>query len=39
MGARLLGRARTRVLRSLFAVVIGVMALEMVYSGVTGGMR
>jgi uncharacterized protein len=39
VGARLLGRARTRVLRRLFAVVIVVMALEMVYSGVTGGMR
>jgi uncharacterized membrane protein YfcA len=38
-GARLLGRARTHVLRRLFAVVIVVMALEMVYSGVTGGMR
>jgi uncharacterized membrane protein YfcA len=39
MGARLLGQAKTRVLRRVFAVVIAVMALEMVYSGVTGGMR
>jgi uncharacterized membrane protein YfcA len=39
MGARLLGKAKTRVLRRVFAVVIAVMALEMVYSGVTGGMR
>jgi uncharacterized protein len=39
MGARLLGRARVGVLRTLFAVVIAVMALEMVYSGITGGMR
>jgi uncharacterized membrane protein YfcA len=38
-GARLLARARTHVLRRLFAVVIVVMALEMVYSGVTGSMR
>jgi uncharacterized membrane protein YfcA len=38
-GARLLSRAPTRTLRRLFAVVIGVMALEMVYNGITGGMR
>jgi len=38
-GARLLSRARTQLLRRLFAVVIGVMALEMVYSGLTGGLR
>ncbi len=39
LGARLLAGANVRVLRRLFAVVIAVMALEMVYSGVTGGMR
>jgi uncharacterized membrane protein YfcA len=39
LGARLLGGANVRVLRRLFAVVIAVMAIEMVYSGVTGGMR
>jgi len=39
MGARLLGRAKVRVLRRLFAVVIAIMAVEMVYSGVSGGMR
>ena len=38
-GARLLSRADTHVLRRLFAVVIGVMAVEMIYSGVTGGLR
>ena len=39
MGARLLNRARTHLLRRVFAVVIGVMALEMVYNGITGGMK
>jgi len=39
VGARLLGRAKTRLLRRLFAVVIAVMAIEMVYSGITGGRR
>ena len=39
VGARLLGRAKIPVLRRLFAVVIAVMALEMVYSGIRGGMR
>jgi uncharacterized membrane protein YfcA len=38
-GARLLGRANTHLLRRLFAVVIGAMALEMVYSGITGGLK
>jgi uncharacterized protein len=38
-GARLLAKARVRVLRRLFAVVIAVMAVEMIYSGVTGGLR
>jgi hypothetical protein len=39
IGARLLSGANVGVLRRLFAVVIAVMALEMVYSGVTGGLR
>jgi hypothetical protein len=39
VGARLLARAKVRVLRRLFAVVIAVMAVEMVYGGVTGAMR
>jgi uncharacterized membrane protein YfcA len=39
IGARLLSGANVRVLRRLFAVVIAVMALEMIYSGVTGGLR
>ena len=39
LGARHLSGANVRVLRRLFAVVIAVMAIEMVYSGVTGGMR
>jgi uncharacterized membrane protein YfcA len=39
VGARQLSGANVRVLRRLFAVVIAVMAIEMVYSGVTGGMR
>ncbi|HEX3744819.1 MAG TPA: sulfite exporter TauE/SafE family protein [Bryobacteraceae bacterium] len=39
LGARQLHGANVRVLRKLFAVVIAVMAVEMVYSGVTGGLR
>jgi uncharacterized membrane protein YfcA len=39
LGARLLGGANVRVLRRLFAVVIAVMAVEMIYSGITGGLR
>jgi uncharacterized protein len=38
-GARLLGGAKTRVLRWLFAAVIGIMALEMVSNGITGVMK
>jgi uncharacterized protein len=38
-GARLLGGAKTRVLRWLFAAVIGIMALEMVSTGITGGLK
>lgn len=38
-GARLLPGAKVPVLRRLFAVVIGVLALEMIYRGLTGGMK
>jgi uncharacterized membrane protein YfcA len=38
VGARLLFRARTASLRILFAVVIVVLAIEMIYHGVTGRM-
>jgi uncharacterized protein len=36
LGARLLAGARTKVLRALFGVVVAVLALEMLYSGITG---
>lgn len=36
LGARRLGRASDRILRLLFAVVVGALALEMIYGGVTG---
>jgi uncharacterized protein len=39
LGARSLRGAGTRVLRLLFAVVVGVLAAEMIYSGFTGGLR
>ena len=39
LGARQLAGAGTRVLRLVFAVVVGVMAIEMIYSGLTGGLR
>ena len=35
-GARVLASARVRVLRIVFAVVIGALAIEMIYSGLTG---
>ena len=35
-GARVLAGARVRVLRIVFAVVIGALAIEMIYSGLTG---
>ena len=38
-GARQLIGARTRALRLLFGAVITVMAIEMIYSGASGGMR
>jgi hypothetical protein len=36
LGARLLSAAPVRTLRLLFAVVVGVLAIEMIYGGVTG---
>ncbi len=36
IGARLLAGARTRVLRALFAIVVVVLALEMIYNGLKG---
>jgi uncharacterized protein len=36
LGARLLPRLRSRVLRLVFACVIGVLAVEMLYQGATG---
>jgi uncharacterized membrane protein YfcA len=38
-GARHLIGAGTRVLRMVFAVVVGVMAVEMIYNGFTGGLK
>jgi len=37
IGARFLMGARTRVLRRVFAAVIGLLALEMIYNGFSGG--
>jgi uncharacterized membrane protein YfcA len=37
MGARILMHARTRALRVIFAAVVGVLALEMIYNGFSGG--
>jgi uncharacterized membrane protein YfcA len=39
LGARQLIGARTRVLRMLFGAVVGVMAVEMIYNGLTGGLK
>jgi len=36
LGTRLLMRAHTRILRLVFACVIGVLAIEMIYNGITG---
>ncbi len=36
LGARVLGRTQTKVLRTVFAVVIVLLALEMIYNGLTG---
>jgi len=38
VGARVLAQAKTKWLRLVFAVVIAVMAIEMIYHGVTGRM-
>ncbi|MEO8227719.1 MAG: sulfite exporter TauE/SafE family protein, partial [Gemmatimonadota bacterium] len=38
VGARVLAGARTKVLRTIFSVIIVVLAVEMLYKGVTGGM-
>ena len=38
LGARLLPRVRTRVLRLVFGLVVVVLAIEMIYHGVTGRM-
>ena len=37
LGARVLARARTEWLRKLFTVVVAVLAIEMLYKGLTGG--
>jgi len=38
LGARQLAGAGTRVLRLVFAGVVGVMAIEMIYNGISGGL-
>ena len=35
-GTRVLVRARTAMLRRVFALAIGLLALEMIYKGMTG---
>jgi uncharacterized membrane protein YfcA len=37
-GARILAGARVRVLRNIFSVIIVVLAFEMLYKGITGGL-
>jgi uncharacterized membrane protein YfcA len=39
LGARYLAGARTKRLRIIFALVVGVLAVEMIFSGVTGRLR
>ena len=39
LGARHLAGARTRNLRLVFAAVVAVMAVEMIYNGITGGLQ
>jgi uncharacterized membrane protein YfcA len=39
LGARRLIGAGNRALRLVFSAVVGVMAIEMIYSGITGGLR
>jgi hypothetical protein len=36
LGARVLTQAKTRWLRLVFGLVIGLMAIEMIYHGLTG---
>lgn len=36
LGARVLGKTRTRTLRTVFAVALALLALEMIYNGLTG---
>lgn len=38
LGARILAHARTQWLRTLFTVVVAVLAMEMFYKGLTGGL-
>ena len=39
LGARQLMGAGTRVLRYVFAGVVGVLAVEMIYTGIAGGIK
>jgi uncharacterized membrane protein YfcA len=39
LGARFLAKARTAALRIVFAVVVGVLAMEMIYNGFRGALR
>ena len=39
LGARHLMGAKTRALRLVFAAVVGLLAIEMIYSGISGEMR
>jgi uncharacterized membrane protein YfcA len=39
VGARHLMGAKTRALRRIFAAVIAVLAMEMIYNGVSGGLK
>jgi len=39
LGARQLMGAKTRTLRIVFAIVVGALAIEMVYSGLSGGVE
>jgi uncharacterized membrane protein YfcA len=39
VGARQLIGAKTRALRILFGAVVAVMAAEMIYNGLTGGLK
>jgi len=39
LGARHLMTAKSRALRLVFACVVGVMAVEMIYNGISGGLR